>query len=137
MIGIIMYHPRTHEFDDTMKAMFDRIDAELEDQYGGTWKLRRNRPEQGKTANPESNGLFNIGTFFTPGYGSTLGRGYLVEVILATDEGVPAHVRDEIETRVRDLLLDYLPEYFPNRKLTVEHDGSMYKIHGDLGLGNL
>ncbi|PKL09406.1 MAG: hypothetical protein CVV51_03920 [Spirochaetae bacterium HGW-Spirochaetae-7] len=132
-----MYHPKTHEFDDTMKTMFDRIDAVLEDRYGGTWKLRRNRPKRGETANPEADGLFNVGTFFTPGYGSRLGRGYLVEVILATDEGVPTRIQDEIEMLVRDLLLDYLSEYFPDRKLTVERDGSRYKIHGDLGLGSL
>ncbi len=130
-----MYHPKTNRWDDAMKSMFDRIDGILEDRYGGAWRLRRNRPERGGTANPEADGLFNVGVFFTPGFGSRLGRGYLVEVILATEEAVPAKKRDEIELAVRDLLVEFLPEYFPDRKLCVERDGSMYKIHGELGLG--
>ena len=76
-----------------------------------------------------------MGVFVTPGFGSRLGRGYLVEIVLATEEAVPRPKRDEIELFVRDLLLEFLPVYFPDRKLTVERDGSMYKIRGDLGLG--
>jgi hypothetical protein len=75
--------------------------------------------------------------FFTPGYGSEHGRGYLVEIILATEDAVPARKREEIEESVRDLLLEFLPEYLPDRKLYVDRDGSMYKIHGETGLGNL
>lgn len=134
-LGGAVYHPKTNEFDAAMKAMFDRIDHALEDRYGGSWRLRRNRPERGRTANPEADGLFNVGVFFTPGFGSRLGRGYLVEIVLATEEPVPAARRAEIEEAVRDLLVELLPEYFPGRDLRVERDGSMYKIHGDLGLG--
>ncbi|PKL24132.1 MAG: hypothetical protein CVV47_10230 [Spirochaetae bacterium HGW-Spirochaetae-3] len=132
-----MYHPKMKEWDDCLKSMFDRIDRILEDRYGGSWKLRRNRPERGSTANPEADGLFNVGVFFTPGYGSEHGRGYLVEIILATEDAVPARKREEIEESVRDLLLEFLPEYLPDRKLYVDRDGSMYKIHGETGLGNL
>lgn len=132
-----MYHPKMMAWENQLKKVFDRIDHELEDAYGGAWTLRRNRPRRGATSNPEADGLFNVGTFFTPGYGSELGRGYLVEVILATDEAVPAAKRNEIEERVRDLLLEYLPEYFPDRRLHVDRDGSMYKIHGETGLGRL
>ena len=130
-----MYHPKMAAWDEKLKAVFDRVDHELEERYGGRWKLRRNRPERGGTANPESDGLFNVGAFFTPGYGSDLGRGYLVEVIVATDEAVPARERAAIEELVRDLLLEYLPEAFPDRELAVDRDGSMYKIHGETGLG--
>jgi len=120
-----------------MKEMFDRIDSILENRYSGSWKLRRNRPERGTTANPEADGLFNVGVFFTPGYGSTIGRGYLVEIVLASDEAVPRAKREEIELFVRDLLVEFLPIYFPDRKLSVDRDGSMYKIHGELGLGRV
>lgn len=132
-----MRHPKSLEWDNTMKDMFDRIDHVLEDTYGGSWKLRRNRPERGDTSNPEADGLFNVGVFFTAGYGSTHGRGYLVEVILATEETVPVKKRELIEAHVRELLEDLLPVYFPNNVLSVDRDGSMYKIHGDLSLGNL
>jgi hypothetical protein len=132
-----MFHPKTTDWDNRMKEMFDRIDSILEDRYHGSWKLRRNRPGRGETSNPEADGLFNVGVFFTPGFGSRLGRGYLVEIVLATEEAVPMPKRDEIELAVRDLLLEFLPVYFPDRRLTVERDGSMYKIRGDLGLGGL
>ncbi len=132
-----MDHPKTIAWDKQLKAMFDRIDHDLEGRYSGSWKLRHNRPERGTTANPESDGLFNVGVFFTPGYGSEQGRGYLVEIILATEEPVPARKREEIELLVRDLLVEYLPAYFPDRNLSVDRDGSMYKIHGDTGLGSI
>ena len=132
-----MFHPKTTDWDNRMKEMFDRIDRVLENRYEGAWKLRRNRPERGETYNPEADGLFNVGVFFTPGFGSRIGRGYLVEIVLATEEPVPRTKRDEIELLVRDLLVEFLPVYFPDRKLTVERDGSMYKIHGDLGLGHV
>ena len=86
---VMMYHPKTLEWDGRLKDVFDRIDRALEDRYHGRWKLRRNRPMRGETANPEADGLFNIGVFFTPGYGSRLGRGYLVEIVIATDESIP------------------------------------------------
>ena len=130
-----MFHPKTMEWDNRMKEMFDRIDRILEERYGGRWNLRRNRPERGATSNPEADGLFNVGAVFTPGYGSELGRGYLVDIVLASDEGIPPDAREEIELFVRDLLLDFLPVYFPGRKLSVDRDGSMYKIHGETGLG--
>jgi len=132
-----MLHPKSTEWDNRMKEMFDRIDSILENRYSGSWKLRRNRPERGTTANPEADGLFNVGVFFTPGYGSKIGRGYLVEIVLASDDAVPRVKREEIELFVRDLLVEFLPIYFPDRKLSVDRDGSMYKIHGELGLGRV
>lgn len=132
-----MYHPKTIEWDERMKAMFDRIDGILEERYGGAWKLRRNRPALGETANPEADGLFNVGVFFDPGYGSELGRGYLVEIVVATDEELACVEREGIELAVQELLRRFLPEHFPERRLEVERDGAMFKIHGELGLGGV
>lgn len=132
-----MYHPKTVEFDGRMKAMFDRIDAIMEERHGGRWRLRRNRPAGGETSNPEADGLFNLGVFFDPGFGSRLGRGYLVEIDLAAGEEIPPAAREEIEGEVLDLLRRFLPEHFPERRLEVRREGGMYKIHGDLSLGNL
>ncbi len=78
-----------------MKDVFDRVDRALEERCQGWWRLRINRPARGKTVNPEADGLFNVGVFFTPGYGSRLGKGYLVEVVMATEEPVPAATRTE------------------------------------------
>ena len=130
-----MFHPKTMEWDNRMKEMFDRIDRILEERYGGRWNLRRNRPERGATSNPEADGLFNVGAVFTPGYGSELGRGYLVDIVLASEEKISPEAREEIEQFVRDLLSEFLPVYFPDRKLSVDRDGSRYKIHGETGLG--
>ncbi|MBU0934580.1 MAG: hypothetical protein KKI09_02580 [Spirochaetes bacterium] len=132
-----MKHPKTVEWFDRLKVMFDEIDHYLEDKYSGRWQLRRNRPERGQTANPEADGLFNVGVFFDPGFGSQLGRGYLVEIVLATEEQLPPEERNAIRDEVRGLLQDLLPRHFPERKLDVDLDGRMLKIHGDLSLGQV
>ncbi|MBL8967628.1 MAG: hypothetical protein JNG85_11520 [Spirochaetaceae bacterium] len=132
-----MYHPKTIEWDARMKEMFDRIDTILEERHGGAWKLRRNRPALGETANPEADGLFNLGVFFDPGFGSRLGRGYLVEIDLAAGEEIPPAAREAIELEVLELLRRFLPEHFPERRLEVDREGRLYKIHGDLSLGEL
>ncbi len=130
-----MYHPKTVEWDERLKAMLDEVDHALEDRYGGHWRLRRNRPARGETANPEADGLFYVGAVFTPGFGSRLGRGYLIDLSLATDEELPDGKREEIEAYALALLRKLLPERFPERSLQVERDGRLYKIHGELGLG--
>ncbi|MBN1518963.1 MAG: hypothetical protein JW923_02615 [Spirochaetales bacterium] len=130
-----MNHPKAHAWDRSVKALFDELDAVLENRYAGRWKLRRNRPARGKTSNPEADGLFNVGVFFTPGYGSRLGRGYLVEIIVATEETVSQDDRLELEDFVKAELERLLPRHFPGRALSVDRDGTMLKIHGDLSLG--
>lgn len=130
-----MYHPKMVEFDARMKALFDLIDHELEDRWHGAFALRWNRPKRGETANPESDGLFSVQAYFTPGYGSRLGRGYGVDLDIATREEVPPETRAEIEDFVRSRLEALLPEAFPDRALRVERDGPVFKIHGDLSLG--
>ncbi|MBP7262619.1 MAG: hypothetical protein KBB32_00450 [Spirochaetia bacterium] len=130
-----MNHPKAQAWDRSVKALFDELDAVLESRYAGRWKLRRNRPARGKTSNPEADGLFNVGVFFTPGYGSRLGRGYLVEIIVATEETVSQDDRLELEDFVKAELERLLPRHFPGRALSVDRDGTMLKIHGDLSLG--
>ncbi|HOX19163.1 MAG TPA: hypothetical protein PKW82_11945 [Spirochaetales bacterium] len=130
-----MYHPKMVEFDAKLKALFDRIDHELEDRWHGEFALRWNRPERGETANPESDGLFNVQAYFTPGFGSKLGRGYGVDIDIATHEEVPPETRSEIEDFVRERLESLLPGSFPDRALRVERDGPIWKIVGDLSLG--
>jgi hypothetical protein len=130
-----MDHPKMIEWDMRMKAMFDRIDKILEDKYQGRWKVRRNRPERGETANPESDGLFNVGSFFDPGFGKGITRGYLVEVVVASAEELAEEERERIEGEVEELLAAFLPQDFPERRLAVDREGRMLKIHGDLKLG--
>ena len=118
-----------------MKAMFDEIDDWLEDKYGGSYPLHPNRTRRGGTANKEMDGLFNIGADFTPGYGSRLGRGYIVRVRMSTLEHIPADVRESIKMDVERMVCEKMPVVFPGRDLRLERDGSLLKIIGDFSLG--
>jgi len=130
-----MWHPKTAEFDDRMKKLFDEVDHYIEDLYGSTYPLHPVRPKRGETANPEADGLFNIAAVFTPGFGSELGRGYLIDVSMSTLEKVDSNVRREIYQTTADKVKELLPIHFPERELTVQQDGNHFKIQGDFSLG--
>lgn len=132
-----MRHLKAIEWEDRLKAVFDRIDDLLEERYGKKYPLHPNRPPRGATANREQDGLFNVGAAFSAGFGSKEGPGYIVEIRMATLSNIPEAVRREIEDRVVDLLRKELPKAFPDRELTVSRDGPVYKIHGDLSLGEV
>ncbi|WP_319561174.1 hypothetical protein [Marispirochaeta sp.] len=132
-----MRHPKLQQWDDTMKKMFDEIDNHLEDEWGDHFPLHPNRAGRGKTSNKEQDGLFNVGTFFSAGYGSELGRGYVIDIHMVTLSRIPDEVREEIEEEVVSLVRELLPKYFPDRDLKISRDGNVYKIHGDFSLGNL
>ena len=80
-------------------------------------------------------GLFNVGADFSAGYGSKLGRGYVINITMSTLEHIPATVRQRIEKDVEDLVRIKLPTAFPERALRLERDGSLLKITGDFRLG--
>ena len=132
-----MRHPKLVEFERQLKAMFDSIDDYLEEEYGDLYPLHPARAKRGRTANKQQDGLFNVGANFTPGFASTYGRGYLIEVRMVTLANVPDYVREQIEQEVADLAAEKLPYYLPGRTLTVDRDGRLYKIHGDLSLGSV
>jgi hypothetical protein len=130
-----MWHPKMAEFDDRMKALFDEVDHYIESLYGGRYSLHPARPAQGETANPEMDGLFNIAAVFTPGFGSELGRGYLIDVAISTLEKVDENVRLEIYEAAVEKVRELLPLHFPERELTVQRDKNHCKIQGDFSLG--
>ena len=132
-----MRHTKLISWDRKMKAMFDEIDDWLEDKYGGNYPLRPNRPLRGETANREMDGLFNIGADFTPGYGSRLGRGYIVQVRMSTLVHIPADIRESINFDVERMVREKLPIAFPGRDMRLERDGSLLKIIGDFSLGSV
>jgi hypothetical protein len=132
-----MRHPKLVEFEGRLKRLFDTVDDYLEDRYGGRFQLHPSRAGRGTTANKEHDGLFNVGATFSPGYGSTYGRGYLVDVEMVTLVHVPADIRETIEQEVARLVNEKLAEYFPERELAVVRDRNVYKIHGDLKLGTV
>ena len=125
------------EFDDRMKKLFDEVDAHIEDLYGDRYALHPVRPARGETSNPEADGLFNIGANFTPGYGSELGRGYLIDVAMSTLEKVDEAVRREIYEAAAEKVRELLPLHFPERELTVQRDRNHFKIQGNFRLGEI
>jgi hypothetical protein len=135
-VRAFVWHPKTIEFNDCLKKMFDEVDAYIEDAYGERYSLHPARPQRGRTANPQADGLFNIGADFTPGYGSRLGRGYLIDVTMATLEKIDEDVRREIYHKAVDKVRQLLPVYFPGRRLSVRRDGRHFKIQGDFSLGD-
>jgi len=130
-----MRHPMAIEWDRKLKKMFDEIDDRLEDKYGGRYNLHPNRSPRGETSNREMDGLFNVGADFTSGYGSKLGRGYVVQVRMSTLEHVPSEVRKKINEDVERMVEEKLPMNFPGRNLRLERDGNLMKITGDFSLG--
>ncbi|MFA5687766.1 MAG: hypothetical protein WC959_01230 [Kiritimatiellales bacterium] len=121
-----------------LKTVFDQIDAELENEYGGRYELHPARPPRGKTANPEDDGLFNVGAAFSAGFGSKYGPGYVVDIRIATLEKVPAKVREKIKHKVVKKLKRRLPDAFPGKILHVaEEPNGTIRIHGDLSLDSI
>ncbi|OQY33090.1 MAG: hypothetical protein B6241_09090 [Spirochaetaceae bacterium 4572_59] len=99
-----MRHPKLREWDRKLKAVCDRIDSWLEDEYGDLYRLRPNRAERGETCNPEMDGLFNIQAVFTPGYGSEKGRGYIIEIEISTLDIISQTNRQKIDKKVLFLI---------------------------------
>jgi len=124
-------------FETQLKRLFDEVDDYLEDKYGDTYPLHPARARRGRTANRETDGLFNVGASFSTGYGSEHGRGYVIDVKMVTLRNVPEEVETEIEEEAVAYVKKKLPEYFPHRKLEVKRDRRTFKISGDLSLGKL
>jgi len=122
------------QWEETLKSVFDTLDHELEAEYGGKYPLHPSRPKHGITANPEDDGLFNVGAAFSAGYGSKFGPGYVVEIRLSTLRNVPAEVREEIKIKVLQGLEKRLPAAFPGKVLHVSEENGIIRIHGDLSL---
>lgn len=130
-----MRHPKALDWEIRLKAVFDRLDAELEAKYGGTYPLHPSRARSGTTSNPEQSGLFNLGAVFTPGFGSPTGPGYVVQMQMATLSRIPPADLERIEADALEFLRRELPPAFPGKDLRVEREGHVFKIHGDLSLG--
>jgi len=132
-----MWYPKTVEFDLQMKALFDKVDHYIEDIYGDRYELHPMRPRRGETANPEADGLFNVGAIFTPGFGTEIGRGYIINLKLSTLEIVDKNVRHEIYKTVVRKVKELLPLFFPERELRVLQCRNHFKIVGDFRLGSI
>ena len=110
-----MQHPNITELDHRLKTMFDEVDDFLESKYGNRYILHPNRPATGETSNKEADGLFNIGADFTSGFGSNLGRGYVIRIRMSTLQHVPKVVKQSIEADVLQLTQKKITGIFPQQ----------------------
>ncbi len=132
-----MKHPKLVVWEKRLKKVFDKVDDYLEDKYGSLYPLHPNRPRRGKTFNKEADGLFNIGAAFSPGYGSDTGRGYVIDVDIVTLDHIPPEIRKKIEDDAIEMVKKEIALEFRERKLHVVRDGNVFKISGDLSLGEV
>ena len=132
-----IHHPKMIEFKRTFQRMFNEVDRAIEARFGDRYPLHPARPRHGTTSDPSAEGLFNIGADFTMGYGSRYGRGYLIDIHMATLEDVPPDERWEVVQAVIEKLEELLPEHFPNRNLEIFCEGDHFKICGDFSLGSV
>jgi hypothetical protein len=130
-----MWHPKMEEFQGRMKKLFDEVDDYIEDLYGDKYPLHPVRPPRGETANPAADGLFYISANFTPGFGSEIGRGYLIKVKMSTLAKVDEDLRREIYHTTVAKVKELLPLHFPERELVVRRCRNYFKIQGDFSLG--
>ena len=132
-----MQHHESRRIERILRDLFGEVDAYLEDRFGNRYPLHPARASRGTTAYYAHDGLFDVGASFTPGFGSTIGRGYVLEVRMATLDRVPEKEREEIMDAAIARVRELLPSYFPRRDLAVSRDRQVFKIHGDLSLGRL
>lgn len=132
-----MRHPNLIKWEKKLKSVLDNIDVLLEEKYGKKYDLHPARRKHGTTSNRSHDGLFDIRADFTLGLGSDKGRGYIVDIDLKTLENVPKEVIKNIENDTISELKERLSQAFPNRELSVEKDGNVIKIIGDLSLGDI
>ena len=132
-----MKHHSLEKWEKQLKQVLDGLDDYLENTYGDRYSLHPARRARGTTINKSHSGLFDIVSSFSTGKGSEFGRGYIVDVHMATLENVPEKIKNEIDNIVIDHLRDTLPKMFPGRNLKVNMDRNVIKIHGDLSLGEI
>lgn len=122
------------EWELKLKDVFDEIDRVLESEYGDRFQRHPNRPAEGRTSNPEMDGLFNVGASFSAGFGSKLGPGYVVDIRMSTLSHQPGALKSELRDRVKVLLEERLPAAFPGKNLKVHTEHKHLRIIGDLSL---
>lgn len=132
-----MSHHSLSKFDERLQDLFDEVDDYLEEKYAGAYPLHPARPSRGKTSSKSQDGLFNVGASFSAGYHSEHGRGYVIDVDMVTLANVSKDQEERIMEDAVEKVRELLPKYFPERRLQVQRDRRVFKITGDLSLGNV
>lgn len=132
-----MQHHASRKIEVDLRHLFGEVDAYLEDRFGDRHILHPARARRGTTSHYAQDGLFDVGASFSAGYGSRLGRGYVIDVRMVTLESIPEAEREEVMDTAVEKIRELLPRYFPRRDLAVSRDRQVFKIHGDLSLGRI
>ena len=129
-----MRHQRVEEWEAKLNALLRRVDVALEKSYGALLKRHPARLPHGSTPNPQQDGLFRVTASFTPGFGSELGKGYVLQLDFVTLEKIPIQQREALQQLAIRLIEEGLHEFLPGRNLAVKRDATVWKIVGDLSL---
>lgn len=121
-------------WEDALQRVLSSVDRTLEERHEARWPLHPARPADGTAANPQYDGLFRVTASFSAGFGSKLGPGYVLKAEIATLAAVSPEDRAAIEREAADLARKGLAREFPGKALSVDKDGPVWKIHGDLSL---
>lgn len=127
-------NPKLARWEAKLDSILHESDLKLEAKYGHNWSLHPARPQRGTAANPQYDGLFRLTASFSAGYGSRLGAGYILRIEMVTLDTIPEEERAMIEGEAVKMVRVGLKKAFPNRHLSIERDGHVYKIYGDLDL---
>ncbi len=130
-------HYKQQLLEQQLRSLCDDLDEYLEEKYGSEYQLKANRLARGKAASGQYDGLFATACSFTPGYGSSYGKGYIVQITICTFDWIEPKRRKEMLEDAKEHVRSTLPLYFPHRKLEVVHDGNVMKIIGDFSLGEV
>jgi len=126
-----------NKIEEKIYELLKEVDHYLEEEYENKYRLHPARPDRGETSNPTRDGLINMTARFSAGYGSELGRGYVVDIKLKTLEDVDDETIENINQVAKDIIKEKLPEYFPDRDLSIGRDGNIFKIYGDFSRGEI
>jgi len=129
-----MCNPRVEKWEGKLNALLRQVDAVLEEEYGEVVPRHPSRLPHGATENPQQDGLFRITAAFTAGFGSQLGRGYVVTIEPVTLATFPQDVWREVEQKACRMIREGLEDALPGRDLKLQRDGDVWKITGDLSL---
>ncbi len=120
------------KWERSLDQMLGEIDDILEEMYGGKFCLHPTRSPRGKTSQKSQDGLIQIKSNFSLGFGSELGEGYVIAPRFATLDFVPVEEREKATELLLAEIRKRLPLFFPGKELSVDWEGKVLKIYGDL-----
>jgi len=127
---------RLERWERRLRRVLARVDAALEEAYGGLFHRRPNRPPAGSTSDPRYDGVFDVDAVFSLGIGLEGGPGYTVDLRVASFDRAPPETEERILQDVERMLEEELRREFPKSDLRVVRSGRTLRVVGDLGFND-